>query len=189
MRHRKIRQIAAAGTLALIATIPLAACGDPAVSPRPGQAAANETPAASGQTPASVPSAPAQAGDPQPGVARQPAGQKPEKTRTVKPTTSRPAPAAPTSTKPTGTCHGAVRYDLDLQNTVLDLVRSMCFHTGGVLRLQGIGPGLVTATPGSLVSQSYEGGVVDLRFVRPGTVTVTIPQDEKTYTITVVVVS
>ena len=39
------------------------------------------------------------------------------------------------------------------------------------------------------MSQSYEAGVVDLRFVRPGTVTVTIPQDEQTYTITVVVVS
>jgi hypothetical protein len=39
------------------------------------------------------------------------------------------------------------------------------------------------------VSQNYEAGVVDLRFVRPGTVTVSIPQDEQTYTITVVVVS
>jgi hypothetical protein len=106
------------------------------------------------------------------------------KTKTVK-----PAPTKPTSTQPTGTCYGAVRHDLDLRNTVLDLVKSMCFHTGGVLRLQGIGPGLVTATPRSLVSSSYEGGVVDLRFIGPGTVTVTIPQDEQTYTITVVVVS
>jgi hypothetical protein len=106
------------------------------------------------------------------------------KTRIVK-----PAPTKPTSTQPTGTCYGAVRHDLDLRNTVLDLVKSMCFHTGGVLRLQGIGPGLVTTAPGSLVSSSYEGGVVDLRFIRPGTVTVTIPQDEQTYTITVVVVS
>jgi hypothetical protein len=64
----------------------------------------------------------------------------------------------------------------------------MCFHTGGVLRLQGIGPGLVTATPTALVSQNYEAGVVDLRFIEDGTVTVTIPQDEKTYTIKVVVI-
>ena len=30
--------------------------------------------------------------------------------------------------------------------------------------------------------------MVDIAFVRPGTVTVTIPQDEQTYTITVVVI-
>ncbi|MEU8616155.1 hypothetical protein AB0C29_50050 [Actinoplanes sp. NPDC048791] len=107
------------------------------------------------------------------------------RTRTVRPAHS----AEPTSTQPTATCYGAVRHDLDLHNTVLDLIKSMCFHTGGVLRLQGIGPGLVTAVPGSLVSRNYEAGVVDLRFVRPGTVTVRIPQDEQTYTITVVVIS
>jgi hypothetical protein len=166
MRHLEFRHIAAAGALALIMTAPLAACAGPAVSPRAAQA--DEAPA---------PSASAPARSAEPGVARQPAPP------------PRPATAGPTSTKPTGTCFGAVRHDLDLRNTVLDLVTSMCFHTGGVLRLQGIGPGLVNATPGSLVSQSYEAGVVDLRFVRPGTVTVTIPQDEQTHTITVVVVS
>lgn len=178
MYHPKFRHITAAGALALIATIPLAACGDPSVSPRPAQAAEIE-PAAPDQSAGTTPSASARAGNAEPGVARQPAGPKPAKTN----------PAKPTSTKPPGACYGAVRHDLDLHNTVLDLVKSMCFHTGGILRLQGIGPGLVTATPGSLVSHSYEGGVVDLRFVRPGTVTVTIPQDEQTYTITVVVVS
>jgi hypothetical protein len=85
-------------------------------------------------------------------------------------------------------CLGAVRYTLDLQSTELEMIKSMCFHTGGTLRLQGIGPGLVTATPEDLVSQHYEAGVVDLRLVRAGTVTVTIPQDERTYEITVVVV-
>ena len=178
MYQPKFRHVAAAGALALIATTPLAACGDPSVSPRPAQAAEIES-AAPNQTLATTPSASARAGNSEPGVARQPTRQKPAKTKTAK----------PTSTKPSGTCYGAVRHDLDLHNTVLDLVKSMCFHTGGILRLQGIGPGLVTATPRSLVSQSYEAGVVDLRFVRPGTVTVTIPQDEQTYTITVVVVS
>jgi hypothetical protein len=179
MRHLTFRHIAAAGTLAVIATVPLAACGDPSLSARPAQAAEN---AAAPSRPSAAPNAPAQAANPEPGVARQPAGQRPAKTKTK---TVKPTPAD----KPTGTCYGAVRHDLDLHNTVLDLVRSMCFHTGGVLRLQGIGPGLVTAAPSSLVSQSYEAGVVDLRFVRPGTVTVSIPQDEQTYTITVVVVS
>lgn len=184
MRHPKFRHITAAGALTLIAAMPLAACGDPSVSPRPAQAAENDAPATPSWTPGTVPSTSAPVAKPKPGVARQPAGNGSTKTATTKPTSTKP-----TSTKPTGTCYGAVRYDLDLRNTVLDLVKSMCFHTGGVLRLQGIGPGLVTATPGSLVSQNYEGGVVDLRFVRPGTVTVTIPQDEQTYTITVVVVS
>ena len=82
---------------------------------------------------------------------------------------------------------GAIRYDLDLQNTELALLTSMCFATGAVLRVQGIGPGELTAEPADLVSQQYEGGVVDIRFVRPGTVTVTIPQNGQTYTITVVV--
>jgi len=185
--YSKFRHIAAAGALALIATIPLAACGDPSVSPRPAQAAENEStaPSQAGKTP----SVSARAGNADPGVARQPAGQKPAKPKTVKPAPPRPATPEPATTKPTGTCYGAVRHDLDLHNNELALVKSMCFHTGGVLRLQGIGPGLVTATPGRLVSSNYEGGVVDLRFVRPGTVTVTIPQDEQTYTITVVVVS
>ncbi|MDI6104133.1 hypothetical protein QLQ12_36630 [Actinoplanes sp. NEAU-A12] len=183
MRHLQFRHIAAAGAIAVMATVPLAACGDPSVSPRPPQAADNATSAAPGRVPSATPSAPARAQNPEPAAARQPAAPGPVRTKTVKPTSTKP-----TSTKPTGTCYGAVRHDLDLRNTVLDLVKSMCFHTGGVLRLQGIGPGLVTATPGSLVSQNYAGGVVDLRFVRPGTVTVTIPQDERTYTITVVVV-
>jgi len=184
MRHSKFRQIAVAGALALIPTISLTACGDPSVSPRPAEAAENEAVAEPNLTAGTTPSASARAGNAGPGVARQPARPGPTKTHTALPNSPKP-----TTTKPTGTCYGAVRYDLDLHNTVLDLVKSMCFHTGGVLRLQGIGPGLVTATPESLVSRSYEGGVVDLRFVRPGTVTVTIPQDERTYTITVVVVS
>jgi len=175
MRHSKFRQIAAAGALALTATIPLTACGDPSVSPRPAEVAENEAIAAPNPTPDTTPSASGRAGKAEPGVARQPARLRPNSPK-------------PTATKPTGTCYGAVRHDLDLRNTVLDLVKSMCFHAGGILRLQGIGPGLVTATPESLVSRSYEAGVVDLRFVRPGTVTVTIPQDEHTYTITVVVV-
>jgi hypothetical protein len=184
MRHSTFRHGAAAGTVAAIATLMLAACGDSSVSPRPAQAAENQVSAAPVRIPSTAPSAPARAESPELGLARQPAGQRPVRTRTVKPAHS----AEPISTSPTSTCYGAVRHDLDLHNTVLDLIKSMCFHTGGVLRLQGIGPGLVTAVPGSLVSQNYEAGVVDLRFVRSGTVTVRIPQDEQTYTITVVVV-
>jgi hypothetical protein len=193
MPDLRLRRIVAAGTLALIAAVPPAACGNPSVSPRPAQAADGQTSAASSRAPTTAPTtaptASAPVGDRQPGVARQPVRPRPVKPATDRPGTVRPATVEPTSTEPTGTCYGAVRYDLDLRNTVLDLVTSMCFHTGGVLRLQGIGPGLVTATPESLVSRSYEAGVVNVRFVRPGTVTVSIPQDEQVNTITVVVVS
>src|SRR4051812_9761603 len=123
MRHLKFRHIAAAGTLAVIATIPLSACGDPSVSPRPAQAAENETSVAPRQIPSSAPSAPARAQNPEPGVI-QPPGQRPVKTRTIKPVPTTSHTSRPTSTKPTGTCYGAVRHDLDLRNTVLDLVTS-----------------------------------------------------------------
>jgi len=103
-------------------------------------------------------------------------------TRTADPATP---PAAPSTD---AVCLGAVRYDLNLQETVLDLVTSMCFSAGGVLRLQGIGPGLVTAEPADLVAQSYEAGVEDLRFLRPGTVTVRVPQNDRIHTIEVVVI-
>jgi hypothetical protein len=175
--------MAAAGALALTATLPLAACGAPSASPRPAQAGASAS--ASG-SPATTPSASTPttttAG---PGAARPPTGSPPKPTP-VKTKTTSPGTPKPVTTTPTP-CYGAILYDLDLQNTVLDLVKSMCFHTGGILRLHSIGPGLVTATPTSLVSQSYEAAVVDLRFIRPGTVTVTIPMDEQTHTITVVV--
>lgn len=80
-----------------------------------------------------------------------------------------------------------MRYDLPLAETEIELLKSLCFATGAVLRIQGIGPGLVTVDRPDLVSQHYEAGVVDIRFVRPGTVAVTIPKDGREHTITVVV--
>jgi hypothetical protein len=47
----------------------------------------------------------------------------------------------------------------------------------------------VTATPTSVAKQSYAAGVVDVRFVRAGTATINIPQEDQTHTITVVVIS
>jgi hypothetical protein len=184
MQHSKFRHIAAAGALALIATVPMAACTGRSVSPLPVQAADDDRVTAPSQASSTDPGPSSPIGSSPPGVGKAPAGADRANTKTLK-----PAPPKPTSTRPVSSCLGAVRYDLDLRNTVLDLVKSLCFHTGGVLRLQGIGPGLVTATPESLRAYSYEAGVVDLRFLRPGTVTVTIPQDEKTYIIHVVVIS
>jgi hypothetical protein len=183
MQHSKFRHIAAAGALALIATVPMAACGAHSVSPLPVQAADDDRATTPSQAPSTDPRASSPVGSSPPRLAEPPAGAVPAKT------TTKPAPPKPTSTRSISSCLGAVRYDLDLRNTVLDLVKSMCFHTGGVLRLQGIGPGLVTATPETLRAYSYEAGVVDLRFLRSGTVTVTIPQDGQTHTITVVVIS
>jgi hypothetical protein len=184
MRPSRIRPLAAVGVLALIALAPVAACAGEPLNPIPVQAAGAESAEPTGRppgrpsTPASTAHSPPGAGEPT--AARQPVRKQPVRTATTTTTTK--------GSEPPSSCHGAVQYDVDLQNTELALMTSMCFRAGAVLRLQGIGPGLVTSTPASLRSQSYEAGVVDIRFIRPGTVTVTIPQEEQTYTITVVVI-
>ncbi|MER7460121.1 hypothetical protein [Micromonospora sp. NPDC126480] len=160
---------------------PLTACGDGGpVAPLPVRAPVPTTPAV-----------PAPVTTPPPSTATTPA--------TVAPTVRVPA-AAPTSPRPTrGTpspspsrppdaCLGPVRYDVVLAETELALLRSLCFATGGVLRLIGIGPGEVSVDREDLVSGSYEAGVVDIRFVRAGTVVVTIPQNGTDHRVTVVVV-
>jgi hypothetical protein len=100
---------------------------------------------------------------------------------TVTPTTT-PTPPSPAP------CYGADPVDVDVPATDLEPLESMCFTAGGVLRLLNIGPGLVTAEPASLVDRTDEGGVVDIRFLSPGTVTVTVPKNERTHTITVSVI-
>ena len=106
------------------------------------------------------------------------------------PPTRGSTPPSPTGgpTPTTSPCLGPVQYEVDVPETELELLESMCITAGGVLRLRNIGPGLVTAEPESLVDYNYEAGVVDLRFLSPGTVTVTVPKDERTHTITVVVI-
>jgi hypothetical protein len=176
MRTSRIRHLAIAAALALVAAS-VAACGADPQTPLPVQAASAEPVAVASGSPAPAPSASTGTGT-SPAV-RPPVAVKPTKTRSK----STPKPDVTS----TSACFGAVRHDLDLQTTVLDLQKTMCFHTGGVLRLQGIGPGLVESEPRSVVSQSYAGGVEDLTFIRPGTATVTIPQEGQIHTITVVV--
>jgi hypothetical protein len=183
MRRTHIRPVTLALALALL---PLAgACSSDTVAPLPVRTGAPATSATTGAAPATgtgsaagptTSTAKPRAG----GTARddRPARPAPTRTRTIRPT---PDPGG------TSTCRGAVRYDLNLHDNELALIKSMCFQAGGVLRLQGIGPGQVTVEPASLVSQNYEGGVVDVRFVRKGTVDVKIPQDDQVYTITVVI--
>jgi hypothetical protein len=106
-------------------------------------------------------------------------------TTVVQTTTVRPPTSSPTPTVP---CRGVEQYDLDVPNTELALITSMCFRAGSLLRLQGIGPGLVTVEPDTVASDTYAGGVVDIRLLRPGAATVTIPKDDQVHTIDVVVI-
>ncbi|MFI7330634.1 hypothetical protein [Micromonospora aurantiaca (nom. illeg.)] len=176
--------------VALVALAGTPACADRPVSPLPVQPAVTSAVAAAPPTAATSPGptpAPLGTGTPAP----EPSGATPTSTRTrsrppVTPRTTRPTPSVRTTAP--AACFGPVRYDLVLAETELALLKSLCFAAGGILRIRGIGPGEVTVDREDLVSHSYEAGVVDIRFVRTGTVVVTIPQDGRTYPITVVVV-
>ncbi|MEJ3744872.1 hypothetical protein WEI85_16445 [Actinomycetes bacterium KLBMP 9797] len=183
MPWSSVRRLALLGTFPLIAVAPVAACGGEPVSPLPVRsppASGTGTPSGSGA------GTPSQTAPPTSGVAMPPVHAPPSRRNPpVERSSSQPQTTPPTAQTPS--CMGAIRYDVDLQNTELALLPSLCFAVGAVLRLQGIGPGLVTVEPTSLHSQSYAGGVVDIRFIRTGTATVTIPQEEQTHTITVVI--
>ncbi|MGC4875591.1 hypothetical protein ACLQ26_04860 [Micromonospora sp. DT43] len=169
----------------LAATVGVAACGADAVAPLPVQppGATRSTPAPSAIS--TTPATPAPTGSPS--RPPPPTGGRPV-AAPLTPTTTRGTPrTTPPPAAATPACQGAVRYDLPLAETEVELLKSLCFATGAVLRIQGIGPGLVTVDRPELVSQQYEAGVVDIRFVRPGTVAVTIPKEGREHTITVVV--
>jgi hypothetical protein len=171
--RRRLAAVLLAGGMAGTA----AACGggQTAVAPLPIESAATAS-AATGPVPPSI--APTSA------VAR-PSTRSP---RGRPGTPSQPAPTpTPTPTRD-ASCLGAVRYELKIAETEFEVLPALCFTAGAVLRLQGIGPGLVTVDPESLVSSSYEAGVVDIVFLRPGTVEVTIPHADRIDTITVVVI-
>ncbi|RZT77641.1 hypothetical protein EV382_0790 [Micromonospora violae] len=166
----------------LAATVGVAACGADAVSPLPVQPPdpTRSTPAPSATSPIPPP-----AGSPS---RPPPSGARPSAAAPPAPTRTRGTPrTTPPPTDATPACQGAVRYDLPLAETEIELLTSLCFGTGAVLRIQGIGPGLVTVDRPDLVAQQYEAGVVDIRFVRTGTVAVTIPKEGREHTITVVV--
>ncbi|SCG73560.1 hypothetical protein [Micromonospora coxensis] len=162
----------------LVLLVPLAACGQQPVAPLPvlPPTAAATGPATPVTASASGPETPATLA----ATRRPPAPVRPGPTGRGTPTPSpTPRPSA---------CLGPVRYDLVLADTELSQFRSLCLTVGGVLRIQGIGPGEVTVDREELVSQHYEAGVVDIRFVRAGTVAVRIPRDGVPHTVTVVAV-
>ncbi|MER7891316.1 hypothetical protein ABTX15_15965 [Micromonospora sp. NPDC094482] len=178
---RPARRPGAVATIAAALAVSVAACGDATpVAPLPVRPPAPTSPTtAAGPTTAAA-SPPPSTGAP---TVRRPPAALPAPTRT--PATRTPS-ASPTALP--SACLGAVRYDLVLAETELTLIRSLCFAPGAVLRIIGIGPGEVTVDRQDLVSRSYEAGVVDIRFLRAGTVAVTIPQADAAHTISVVVV-
>lgn len=78
-------------------------------------------------------------------------------------------------------------HTIDLTSDELALIPSLCVAVGAVLRIENIGPGEVTTDAPDRVDQNYEAGIVEIRFVRAGTVVVTIPQGGESHGITVVV--
>jgi hypothetical protein len=78
-------------------------------------------------------------------------------------------------------------HTIDLTTDELALVPALCLGVGAVLRIENIGPGEVTTDAPGLVDQNYEAGIVEIRFLRAGTVVVTIPQAGDRYEVPVVV--
>lgn len=160
-----MRRRLSAGLLAVLLT---AGCvGQQPVSPLPieaGPAPTGPAPTTSASPPSVTPSA------------------VPRPTRTVSPRPTRSRKSSLPSS-----CQGAVVVTIDTQSEELALVPSLCVAVGAELIVRGVGPGDVDVTPDKPVDGHYEGGVIQLRFLRRGTIIVTIPQNGKKYRIPVVV--
>ena len=157
------------------AVLAVSGCGADPVSPLP-----IDVPIAASSAPAISPSsvATSSAVPEQPtATSRKPTGSRATTKATPRKTSASPRPQS---------CQGAVRYDIELANSE-QLPRSLCFSAGAVLRLIGIGPGEVTVDDTSLASQHYEAGIVEIRLLRAGTLTVTVPRNSEPETITVVI--
>ncbi|MEV4622456.1 hypothetical protein AB0J74_27560 [Asanoa sp. NPDC049573] len=165
------RLVAVLLALTLPGTAAACGVGKIAVAPLPIESAAATT-AAAGPAPSSI-APPTAASLPSP---------RPPRSRPQVPPKPSPTPTLDAS------CFGPVRYELKIAETEFDLLKSLCFTAGGILRLQGIGPGLVTVDPDELVSSAYEAGVVDIVFLRPGTVEVTIAHADRIDILTVVMI-
>jgi hypothetical protein len=176
---------------ALGASLAAAGCTvEPAVSPLPTEVASVAVPLVSSATPPrSASRGPASRGPASHGPASasptvSPRGPR----RSVVPTrTTRPRVPEPTTPASSSSCQGAVVRTIDVASDELALVPALCLGRGAVLRVENIGPGEVTTDSPDLVDQNYEAGVVEIRFLRAGTVVVTIPQAGESYDVAVVV--
>ncbi|GIG91481.1 hypothetical protein [Plantactinospora endophytica] len=164
----------------LIVALLVAGCGSAPVAPLPAQW---PTPTPIGSATASPtstagPSRPAATSTP---AAATTAPRTPRRTRT-------PAPSRATPTvELSPACLPAVIYTVDGSDSAA-MPKALCLTVAAILRIQNVGPGTVTATPADRVAQHYEGGVVDCRMLRPGTVEVRIEGETGSHTITVLVV-
>jgi len=152
------RRPIAFAVLMLIMLAPVVACGSEPVSPLPFDAPTSSAPSAT-----------------------------PEKSPTPRASAARGSDRRSTSapTQPSA-CLGAVVYTLEAGEE-LALVKSLCLAVGAILRIEGTGPGTVSADPQDRVSQTYEAGIVECRFLSPGTVTISIERDQQIFPIHVVV--
>lgn len=183
MHRRAVRHLAVAGVVAVVGLAPVAGCGGAPVSPLPVQrpsASPDDSPEPPPSAPAAAPTA-APTGTPA-------TGRSPTAAPRPRTTTGRPRPtASPSGSDRPSSCLGAVRYEVDTQEPEMSMLTSLCVAPGAVLRIRNIGPGEIETDPDDLVSGQYEAGVVDIRFLRRGTVTVRIPGNTRTHTVTVVV--
>lgn len=189
MSRRSAGAAVAHTTAACLATLVLAGCAaEPAVSPLPTEAVTPSPAAGTGPAGASPASAgPAGTGPTGATSARAaPSASPTARTRPAPPPPTRRTPR-PTTKPPSPACQGAVVHTIDLTTDELALAPALCFGTGAVLRVENIGPGEVTTDAPQLVDQNYEAGIVEIRFLRAGTVVVTIPQGGTAHDLTVVV--
>ncbi len=179
MRRSFIRPLALGCALTLS---PLTvACSSGTVAPLPvrtasptGSGAVGDVPVAATSSPgARVTSAPTRQ-DPDP---------KPSKVRT-----QRPQPTVEPANEPA--CLGAEIVEVEVDSQDLSFAETDCMKVGGVLRLRGIDPtaNMVSVTPESYVKRHYEAGVVDIRFIRKGTVEIEVRLDGNKYPLTRVIV-
>jgi hypothetical protein len=166
-----------AALLGTVAAAQLTACAPAPVAPLPGQWPSS-TPAGAG-SPSALPSGPpTRTSAAPPGAATRPPVWQPP---TQVPGSAEPTPALSPA------CLPPVIYPVDGSDPAL-LPRALCFEVAGILRVQNVGPGLLTAEPDERVARNYAAGVHDVRFLTAGTATVTIIREDGSQQITVLVV-
>jgi len=172
MKHPVLTRLAGSGAIVLTAVL-IGACGSGPVQPVSGQSGGAPSIAASGSV--STPQA-------APGTT----------SPTRRPTSPTRRPTSPTkrpqSPKPTSACLGAVTYTISGDPSD-QYPKSLCMKIGGVLRIEHVAPGTVSADPAGSASLEYEAGITSCRFVRTGTVTIQVALDSGNRSTTVVVVS
>lgn len=87
---------------------------------------------------------------------------------------------------PANACVGST-FSIDGADSA-DSPKSLCFTAGGVLRIENVYPGDVSASPSDKVTCEWEAGIATCRFLRAGNVTVRIAGRSPTRSIEVVVV-